>query len=91
MKRRELLELIEEGENIHGEFKRKFSSPQKIAKEMMAFANTKGGYILFGIDDDKEIVGVESEKSEAELIKDAAENFCESPIEYNIEYDSCAG
>jgi predicted HTH transcriptional regulator len=86
MKRRELLELIEEGENLHCEFKRKFSSPQKIAKEMMAFANTKGGYILFGIDDDKEIIGVESEKSEAELIKDAAENLCEPPIEYNIEY-----
>jgi len=86
MKRRELLELIEEGENIHCEFKRKFSSSQKIAKEMMAFANTKGGYILFGIDDNKEIVGVESEKSEAELIKDAAENLCEPPLEYNIEY-----
>jgi len=86
MKRSELLELIEEGENIHCEFKRKFSSPQKIAKEMMAFANTKGGYILFGVDDDKEIVGVESEKSEAELIKDTAANYCEPPLLYNIDF-----
>ena len=80
------MELIEEGENIHCEFKRKFSSPQKIAKEMMAFANTKGGYILFGVDDDKEIVGVESEKSEAELIKDTAANYCEPPLLYNIDF-----
>lgn len=80
------MELIEEGENIHCEFKRKFSSPQKIAKEMMAFANTKGGYILFGVDDDKEIVGVESEKSEAELIKDTAANYCEPPLVYNIDF-----
>ena len=86
MKRSELLELIEEGENIHCEFKRKFSSPQKIAKEMMAFANTKGGYILFGVDDDKEIVGVESEKSEAELIKNTAANYCEPPLVYNIDF-----
>jgi predicted HTH transcriptional regulator len=86
VKRRELLELIEEGESLHCEFKRKFSSPEKIAREMMAFANTKGGYILFGIDDDKEIIGVESEKSEAELIKDAAENYCEPRLEYNINY-----
>ena len=86
MKRSELLELIEKGENIHCEFKRKFSSPQKIAKEMMAFANTKGGYILFGVDDDKEIVGVESEKSEAELIKDTAANYCEPPLLYNIDF-----
>ncbi len=86
MKRRELLDMIEEGENLYCEFKRKFSSPQKIAKEMMAFANTKGGYILFGIDDDKEIVGVESEKSEAELIKDTAKNYCEPPIEFVLDY-----
>ena len=86
MNRNELLDLIEEGENLHCEFKRKFSSPEKIAREMMAFANTKGGYILFGIDDNKEIIGVESEKSEAELIKDSAENYCEPRLEYRINY-----
>ena len=86
MKLRDLRELIEEGENIQCEFKRKFTTPEKIAREMMAFANTKGGYILFGVDDDKEIVGVESEKSETEFIKDAAKNYCEPPIEYSIEY-----
>ncbi len=86
MKRRELLELIEEGENLHCEFKRKFSSPEKIAKSMMAFANTKGGFIIFGVDDDKKIVGVESEKSEAELIKDAATTFCEPPVNYQLSY-----
>jgi predicted HTH transcriptional regulator len=91
MKRRELLELIEEGENIHCEFKRKFSSKEKIAREMMAFANTSGGYILFGIDDDKKIVGVESEKGEAELIIDVAKNFIEPPIEYEIEYKDLYG
>ena len=46
---------------------------------MIAFANTKGGFILFGIDDNKDIVGVESEKSETELIIDVAKNFC-SPV-----------
>jgi len=86
MKRRDLIELIEEGESSICEFKRKFSTPEKIAKEMIAFANTKGGYILFGIDDNKSIFGVESEKQETELIKDAALNFCEPPLDFNIEY-----
>jgi predicted HTH transcriptional regulator len=86
MKRSELIELIEGGENIHCEFKRKFSTTEKISREMIAFANTKGGFILFGIDDNKEIVGVESEKSESELIKDAALNYCEPPLEFNLEY-----
>ena len=86
MKRRELLGLIEEGENLRCEFKRKFTTHEKIAREMIAFANTKGGVILIGVDDDKEIVGVESEKSEAELIKDVALNYCVPPLEYKIEY-----
>ncbi len=86
MRRKDLLDLIEEGENLKCEFKRKFSSPEKIAREMIAFANTKGGYILFGIDDNKEVIGVESEKSEAELIDDAASNYCEPPLEYELEY-----
>lgn len=86
MRHRELLNLIEEGENIQVEFKRKFSTHDKIAREMIAFANTKGGYILFGIDDDKKIIGVESEKETTELVKDAALNYCEPPLKYLIEY-----
>ncbi len=91
MKRIELKELIEGGENLYCEFKRKFSTPEKIAKEMIAFANTKGGVILFGIDDNKEIVGVESEKSETELILDTAKNYCEPPLNINIEYMDMQG
>ncbi|MCI0473271.1 MAG: ATP-binding protein, partial [Ignavibacteria bacterium] len=81
----ELYKLIEEGEGSNIEFKRKFSTPEKIAKEMIAFANTKGGYILFGVDDDKKIFGVESEKSELELIDTAAKFFCEPEVDYRTE------
>ena len=86
MNRRHLLELIEEGENIQCEFKRHFTTPEKIAREMIAFANTKGGYMIFGVDDDREVVGVDSEKSESEMIKDAAENYCEPPLVYSIDF-----
>ena len=86
MNRKELISLIEDGENIQCEFKRQFTTPEKIAKEMIAFANTNGGYILFGVDDDKTIIGVESEKSEAEMIKDAVKNYCEPLFDYKINY-----
>jgi predicted HTH transcriptional regulator len=86
MKRRDLIELIEEGENLQVEFKRHFTTPEKIAREMIAFANTKGGILIFGVDDDREVIGVDSEKSESEMIKDAAENYCEPPLEYSIEF-----
>jgi predicted HTH transcriptional regulator len=91
MKWRELKEMIEEGENSHVEFKRKFSTYEKIAREMIAFANTRGGYMIFGVDDDKSIIGVESEKSEAEFINDTASNYCEPPLKVNIEYIQLEG
>lgn len=81
----ELNKLIEDGECSTVEFKRKFSSPEKIAKEMIAFANSKGGTILFGVDDDRTIVGVESEKGEMELINTAARFFCEPEVVFNSE------
>jgi predicted HTH transcriptional regulator len=86
MNRRHLLELIEEGENLQCEFKRQFTTPEKIAREMIAFANTKGGYLIFGVDDDREVVGVDSEKAESEMIKDAAENYCEPPLRYSLDF-----
>ncbi|CAN5439484.1 ATP-binding protein [soil metagenome] len=81
----EVYKLIEEGENSHTEFKRKFSTPEKIAKEMIAFANSGGGKIIFGVDDDKTIVGIESEKEEFELVNTAAKFYCEPEIEFTTD------
>jgi predicted HTH transcriptional regulator len=91
MNHRDIQALLEEGEGFEVEFKRKVSSPEKIAKAMVGLANTKGGTILFGIDDDRTVVGVESEKSEVELIKDVAEFHCEPPIEIAIDIVSYKG
>lgn len=77
--------LIEQGEGFEIEFKRKVSSPEKIARALIAFANTHGGHILFGVDDDGSIVGVESEKSEIDLITTAGETLCEPPIRPDID------
>lgn len=86
MTRKQLIKLIEDGENLTVEFKQRFSSEEKIAKEMIAFANTKGGVIIFGVEDDGKICGVLSEKGEAELIKIAAEKYCEPPVQYSIDF-----
>ena len=86
LRRKDILDIIEGGEDLHTEFKQRFSSAEKIAKELMAFANTSGGYVLFGVEDDKRIVGVQSEKGEAELIRLAIEEFCEPVIDYEVHY-----
>jgi predicted HTH transcriptional regulator len=85
MDRRKILELIEQGEGTNIEFKQRFSSYEKIAKEMIAFANTRGGFLFIGIDDDKSIYGIESEKSDVELIKTTAEKYCEPPVDFRID------
>jgi predicted HTH transcriptional regulator len=83
--RKKIIQMIEHGENITIEFKQRFSSHEKIAKEMIAFANTRGGYILFGVEDDGSIYGLESERSDIELIKETAERYCEPAVQYKLE------
>ncbi len=86
----EALRLISEGEGSKVEFKRKFTSFEKIAREIIAFANSKGGLIFFGVDDNGEIVGVKSEKETEELLKETAQNYCEPSIDistYVLEID----
>ncbi|OGU55900.1 MAG: transcriptional regulator [Ignavibacteria bacterium RBG_13_36_8] len=91
MDQKELLKLIESGEGLRIEFKQRFSSYEKIAKELIALANTCGGFLLIGIDDDKSIYGVDSEKSVTELLKETAEKYCEPPIHYGVEYIEIEG
>ncbi len=83
--RKKILEMIENGESLTVEFKQRFSSYEKIAKEMIAFANTRGGFLFIGVDDDKSIYGIESEKSDTDLIKETAEKYCEPKVNYSIE------
>ena len=82
---KDVTRIIEEGEGFEVEFKRKVTTPEKIARALIAFANTKGGHILFGVDDDGSVVGVESEKSEVDLIHQAASEFCFPGIEPAID------
>jgi len=48
--------LIETGEDLTTEFKREYTD--EIKKTIVAFANTAGGTLFIGINDDKSIVGV---------------------------------
>ncbi|NMB80282.1 MAG: ATP-binding protein, partial [Ignavibacteria bacterium] len=84
MNRRKVLELIELGESLNVEFKQRFSTHEKIAKSLIAFANTSGGYLLIGVDDDRSIYGILSEKSDTELIRETAEKYCVPPVNCNI-------
>lgn len=85
MKFTEIKTILSTGESTRVEFKRKVTTAQKIAKEISAMANTKGGHLFVGIDDDGTIYGIHSEKSEIELINLACQFHIFPPIDVEIE------
>lgn len=84
---RSLTELVAAGENGQTEFKRLVHSPSKIAKPITAFANTEGGIILVGVDDDRRIVGIHSEKETLEVLHEALSLHIdpEPEIDFHVE------
>lgn len=85
MTRQELQQLVTLGEGVSLEFKRKVPRPTRIAKELIALANTHGGRILLGVDDNGSILGVEDAAEEAFLLHQAAETHCQPPVTYSTE------
>jgi len=57
MTKTDLLEIISNGENSGMEFKRDGIEAEKLARELVAFANLRGGSVLLGVEDDGTISG----------------------------------
>ncbi len=75
--------LIEQGEGRQLDFKKEIPGEIKIAKAMVAFANTKGGTLLVGVNDDRTVTGVRADEERHVLLK-AAEFFCKPAISLEI-------
>ena len=68
--RTELLRLIRGGEDTFLELKVKLSNPEKVAAEIVALANTGGGLIVFGVNDQLRVEGVDDTESvQEELVR----------------------
>ncbi|MCI5157537.1 MAG: ATP-binding protein, partial [Candidatus Electrothrix sp. AUS1_2] len=64
MLKKELLEIIANGENSGVEFKRDDIRPEQLAKEIVAMANFQGGRVLLGVEDNGSISGLRRENTE---------------------------
>ncbi|WP_262245606.1 AlbA family DNA-binding domain-containing protein [Parapedobacter soli] len=76
--------LILQGEGEQLDFKNKISNCGKIAKTLVAFANTKGGKLLVGVADDGTIKGVKSEDEEKYMLQHAGQHYCRPTIDLHF-------
>ncbi|MFN2531903.1 MAG: helix-turn-helix domain-containing protein, partial [Pyrinomonadaceae bacterium] len=75
--RTELLRLIRGGEDTYLELKVKLSNSEKIAQEIVALANTGGGVIVFGVNDQLRVEGVD----DTEGVQDELVRICRDDIQ----------
>lgn len=82
---RELQKLVQQGEGLKLEFKRKVMHPDKIVREIVALANTKGGDLLIGVNDDGNLSGLKYPDEEAFTLEKAMARLCKPKISYDKE------
>lgn len=75
-------QLIAEGEHQRQDFKFEITSARKIARTLVAFANSDGGRLLIGVKDNGRIAGIRSEE-EYYMIEAAATMYCKPVIRFD--------
>lgn len=80
-----LRQLVKKGEGQQLEFKLKSNHPDKIMKEVVAFANSDGGKLLIGVADDKELIGLKYPDEDEYIISKSIEKFIFPEVNYSLE------
>ncbi len=80
----QLKNLVRKGEGNTLEFKLKSTHPEKIVREIVAFANSDGGLLLVGVGDDKSIPGLKFVEEDEYTLVRAIEKYCLPAIPYQI-------
>lgn len=73
--------MIREGEHQKQDFKFCITDSRKIARSLVAFANTDGGSLLIGVKDNGNIVGVQSDE-EYYMVESAALIYSKPPVAF---------
>ncbi len=78
--------LVRQGENDHIEFKRKVAHPEKIVREVAAFANSDGGHLLIGVSDNGDVPGLKFPEEEEYVMTKAIQELIKPRVQYKLEY-----
>ncbi len=82
----DLRRLVRAGEHLHLEFKRKANHPEKIIRELVAFANTGGGTLLLGVDDDGSIYGSKCPVEDEYALRQSIQRNISPPLPVTISH-----
>ncbi|MBI3921022.1 MAG: ATP-binding protein [Armatimonadetes bacterium] len=77
---RGLLSQVAQGESGTREFKRALDNPESVAGEIVAFANSEGGALWIGVEDNGEIIGVESTDNVFQSLTNICRDRCIPPV-----------
>lgn len=80
----EVKELAQKGEGLKIEFKKKANFPDKILREVIAFANTQGGDVLIGVDDDGTVSGLRFIEEEIFVMEKAIREGIFPPLSVQV-------
>ncbi len=71
---------LQQGEDLHTEFKETLPQAGDLASEILAFANTDGGVLIIGVRDDGQIVGVSEPARLAQTVDNVCFQDCEPRV-----------
>jgi ATP-dependent DNA helicase RecG len=77
----QILQIIAQGENSGVEFKQDEVNPEALEKEIVAFANSNGGVILLGVEDDGRISGISNSQIKEEWVSNIVRNNVIPPLQ----------
>jgi len=81
----DIIKLAKQGEGLNLEFKKKAAYPEKIVKEIIALANTEGGKLLLGVDDDGTVSGQKFIEEEVFVLERAIKELIFPKVDYQTE------
>ena len=86
----QIMAMIAEGESINVDFKRTLfpddsrkprrTLNKELVKDLSAFANTEGGYLFIGVDDDGTVTGFDSSDKLEQRIINLCRDLCNPPL-----------
>ena len=81
----DLRRLAAMGEGRHLEFKNRVPRPDRLAREVIALANTDGGKVLLGVDDNGSVIGLKDADEELFALREALGPRVEPEVEVEVE------